>query len=193
MSRRLLSGVSSLSRSLSRFLSIVALLTPSACGGSDRSEIATPAAAPVEEWPPLATSPADAATVKTVLGSADGAQVRVRAYLVAVTLPCPVCNTSLGQGRSSARPNEGAIGRARAPDTTPGPGCAPCPPPAATFSDEAPRASAAPSSGPLRAVGAAQGLQPRHVGHLYLLTGTFHTNGPQGAELEVTDIRALDH
>ena len=168
-------------------------LTLSACGGDSRSQIAMPAAAPpVEEWPPRSTSPADAATVKTVLGSADGAQVRVRAYLVAVTLPCPACNTSLGQGRSAPRPNEGAIGRARAPATTPGPGCAPCPPPAATFSDEAPKASAAPSSGPLRAVGAAEGLQARHVGHVYVLTGTFHVNGPQGAELDVTDIRAVD-
>lgn len=164
------------------------------CGTGDRSQIATPAssASPVEEWPPLAQSPTDASSVKSVLASADGAQVRVRAYLVAVTLPCPTCNTSLGQGRSSPRPNEGAIGRARAPTAAPGPGCSPCPPPAATFSDERPTASAAPESSPLRATGAAEGLQPRHVGHLFLLTGTFHAKGAQGAELEVTDIRALE-
>ena len=162
-----------------------------ACGQAHDTMIGARAASSAsDDWPPVAKSPADAATVKTVLASADGAQVHVRAYLIAVTLPCPACNTNLGQRRSVIR-QEG-IGRARPPPPTPGPGCAPCPPPAATFSDEAPTASAGPAAAPLRAVGAAEGLQPRHMGHLFLLTGTFHPNGDSGPELEVTDVRALE-
>ncbi|NVL67919.1 hypothetical protein, partial [Escherichia coli] len=70
--------------------------------------------------------------------------------------------------------------------------CTACPPPAVTINDEPPKASASPSSPPLRATGAAEGLQARHVGHLFLFTGTLHANGAQGPELEVTDVRALD-
>lgn len=73
------------------------------------------------------------------------------------------------------------------------PGCLPCPAPAATFSDDASSdpGSAAPR---IRATGAAEGLQPRHVGKSFLLTGTFHAGaavGGTGPELEVTDVRAL--
>lgn len=161
-----------------------------ACGGSQDTMIAVAPPPQAEEWPPSVPSAPDAATVKTVLSSVDGAQVRVRAYLVAVTLPCPACNTSLGARRSS--PHEDAIGRARPPPPSRGPGCEPCPTPAATFSDEAPKASAGSESPPLRAVGAAEALQARHVGHLFLLTGTFHATGPMGPELEVTDVRAID-
>jgi hypothetical protein len=71
------------------------------------------------------------------------------------------------------------------------PGCLPCPSPAATFSDDGPTASATPSA-PLRAVGVAEGLQPRHVGKRFLLTGTFHVKGAMGPELDVTDVRALE-
>ena len=35
-------------------------------------------------------------------------------------------------------------------------------------------------------------VEGRHVGHVFLLTGTFHANGAAGPELEVTDVRALE-
>lgn len=137
----------------------------------------------------MAPPTADAVDVRSALVCAEGAQIRVRAYLVAVTSPCPACNV----GERSGAPPEGKIGksppaRTRMPDM---PGCLPCPAPAATFSDEAPTASATPSA-PLRAVGAAEALQPRHVGKSFLLTGTFHAKGALGPELDVTDVRALE-
>jgi hypothetical protein len=161
------------------------------CGGAQDSQIgvAAPPRPVVDEWPlpAPAQAPPDVSTVRTVVSSADGAQVHVRAYLVATTLPCPACNTGT---RKVLR--EDAIGRTGRPEGPMAPGCSACPPPAVTISDEAPKASASPSSPPLRATGAAEGLQARHVGHMFLFTGTFRANGAQGPELEVTDVRAID-
>jgi hypothetical protein len=159
------------------------------CGGAQDSHIgvAAPPRPAVDEWPLPGHAPPDVSTVRTVVSSADGAQVRVRAYLVAVTLPCPACNTGT---RKVLR--EDAIGRTGRPEGPMAPGCSACPPPAVTINDEAPKASASPASPPLRATGAAEGLQARHVGRLFLFTGTFHANGAQGPELEVTDVRTLD-
>jgi hypothetical protein len=183
-----------LSSVLGILLALALAPAPLGCGGAQTPEIgvaATPPPRESDEWPPLSTSPADAATVKTVLGSADGARVRVRAYLVAVTLPCPACNVD---GRTTSREDlPGHTARPRGPLP---PGCLPCPDPAATISDDVPTASPTAASSstnpPLRATAAALGLQPRHVGHMFLLTGVFHANGAQGPELEVTDVRALD-
>ena len=159
------------------------------CGGAQDMTIGV-AAAPrpsSDEWPPPSPLPPDAVTVTNVLASSDGSQVRVRAYLVAVTVPCPVCNVG---GRSMPREEvTGRTSRLRGPAP---PGCLPCPDPAATISDDGPPASGSPSSAPLRAVAVAGGLQPRHVGHMFVLTGVFHANGANGPELEVTDVRALD-
>ena len=144
----------------------------------------------IADWPPVVTSPGESVTVDAALRSADGAQIRVRGYLVALTAPCPACN--VGRDLGQAPKDEGSIGRtarARGPEM---PGCAPCPPKAATFSDEAPAASASPSSSPLRAVGGAEALQARHVGHMFVLTGTFHPRGEQGPELDVSDVRAIE-
>ena len=60
--------------------------------------------------------------------------------------------------------------------------------------DENPKSAEAQVSGRplLRAVGVAAALQPRHIGHSFLFIGVFHAKGPNGPELEVTDIRALD-
>jgi hypothetical protein len=55
-----------------------------------------------------------------------------------------------------------------------------------------PTAAGSSTNPPLRAVGVAGGLQRRHVGKVFLLTGVFHANGAQGPELDVTDVRALD-
>lgn len=156
------------------------------CGGGAPSAV-SPAAPSTDAWPPLAALPHDAIGATAALASADGEQVRVRAYLVAVTLPCPAC--SVGE-RTGAAPDP-RVGKSRRPPSPSMPGCLPCPNPAATFSDEGPAASAT-SSAPLRAVGAAEGLQPRHVGKVFLLTGTFHAKGPMGPELDVTDVQALD-
>jgi hypothetical protein len=161
-----------------------------ACGGAAEESTIGKAKAPVlsaksgDEWPMRASSPPpDVLSVKAVLGSIDGtplhdgAQIHVRAYLVAVTVPCPACNVSRKTTRTDPR-------------GTP-PGCAPCPPPAVTFADEPPGSSAASRGAPLRAVGSAEGLQARHVGQLFLLTGTFHAHGDLGPELDVTDVRTL--
>jgi hypothetical protein len=144
----------------------------------------------VAEWPPVATSPGESVTVDTALRSVEGAQIRVRAYLVALSPPCPAC--SIGTDRGEATKNEGSVGhtaRPRGPDL---PGCIPCPPAAATFSDQIPTASPGPASAPLRAVGSAEGLQARHVGHMFVLTGTFHPRGQLGPELDVSDVRAIE-
>lgn len=168
-----------------------ALVVSSACAscGGSGSQIAAPGATNEDEWPAPSTAPADAATVKTVLASADGAQVRVRAYLVAVTVPCPPC--SAGEKRG-ATPDP-RIGKSPAVRRRDMPGCLPCPKAAATFSDELPTAkgSPGPEHAPLRAVGVAEALQARHVGKAFLLSGTFHAKGDEGPELEVMDIRAL--
>jgi hypothetical protein len=138
-----------------------------------------------DEWPMRASSvPADTVDAKGALASLDGAELHVRAYLVAVTLPCPACNVSRATTRSDPR-------------GTP-PGCAPCPPPAVTFADAPPARASSPSQRPadapppLRASGGAEGLQARHVGQRFLLTGTFHATGEGAPVLEVTDVRALD-
>jgi hypothetical protein len=160
------------------------------CGASKDIIVDSPgSAAGRDEWPAPATSPPDAASVNTVLGAADGAEVRVRAYLIAINLPCAPCNTTLGAHHEA--PHEEGIGHARASLPVAGPGCDPCPPPAATFSDDRPKAAALNNSPPLRATGGAEGLQARHVGHMFLLTGIFHAAGRSGPELEVTDVRAL--
>jgi hypothetical protein len=161
------------------------------CGGPAADTSIGRAKAPVlsarsgDEWPMRASSvPADAVDAKGALASLDGAQLHVRAYLVAVTLPCPACNVSRATTRSDPR-------------GTP-PGCAPCPPPAVTFADAPPAGASAPSRRasdappPLRAIGGAEGLQARHVGQRFLLTGTFRASGEGGPALDVTDVRALD-
>ena len=166
-------------------------LGASGCGaGKDMDVVIVPSQAS-NEWPAPAIAPPDASTVRNAVASADGAQVRVRAYLVAVNLPCPACNNGLG-ARKTAPPREENIGRARPREATVGPGCSQCPAQAATFSDEGPKAAASGDAPTLRAVGVAEGLQPRHVGHAFLLTGTFHAKGENGPELDVTDVRALE-
>lgn len=146
---------------------------------------ASPPPSQDDEWPQPAQSPPDAISVKSALEGTDGAQVRVRAYLVAVDAPCPACNVG---ARSKHQDLPGRTTRPTAINPT---GCLPCPDPVATISDEVPTASGGPKSPPLRAGAAASGLQPRHVGHLFLLTGIFHSNTENGPELEVTDVRAL--
>jgi hypothetical protein len=145
----------------------------------------------VADWPPVVTSPVPAVTVNDALGSADGAQIRVRGYLIAVTLPCPACN-NVGADRGKSTKVEGRIGKTARPRGPDVPGCQPCPAAAATFSDAVPTSLSSPDSAPLRAVGGAEGLQARHIGHMFLLTGTFHATGPDGPELDVSDVRAID-
>jgi len=142
------------------------------------------------DWPPDATSAADAVTVDTALRSVEGAQIRVRAYLVARSPPCTACNVT-GQASRPQPQGPDRIGRTQRTNAPDLPGCNQCPPAAVTFSDQPPTASPAPASAPLRAVGVAEGLQARHLGHLFLLTGTFHPRAEQGPELDVTDVRAL--
>jgi hypothetical protein len=164
------------------------------CGGSKDAavgESSVPPSRQSDEWPARATAPPDAASVKTVLDSADSVPVKMRGYLVAINVPCPVCNTELGSPRSGKAHDTG-IGRSRKTETPAGPGCVPCPTPAATFSDDPPKKAASPDSAPIRAVGAALGLQPRHIGHVFLLTGTLHTNGAAGPEIDVSDVQILD-
>jgi hypothetical protein len=178
---------------VARSVALAAIVGASAgCGGPAEEASIGRAKAPVlsarsgDEWPVRATSvPADTVDAKGALASPDGAQLHVRAYLVAVTLPCPACNVSRATTRSDPR-------------GTP-PGCAPCPPPAVTFADAPPlsRASdparhASDGAAPLRAIGGAEGLQARHVGQRFLLTGTYHASGEGGPALDVTDVRALD-
>lgn len=160
------------------------------CGGGGVGEPLVPAAAPRDPtWPSPGVAPPDALDVRAALSSlesVDGAAVRVRAYLVAVTLPCPACAV----GERTAKAPEPAVGRSRRPRLPDMPGCLPCPTPAATFGDRA-SLGADDAEPRLRATGAAEGLQSRHVGKAFLLTGTFHARGVQGPELEVTDVRAL--
>jgi hypothetical protein len=173
-------------------LTATALTLPlvlTSCGGQDMQigVAASPPPSQNDEWPQLvANSPPDAVGVTSALECADGARVRVRAYLVAIAAPCPACNV----GARSKR--EDLPGRTSKPTAINPTGCLPCPDPVATISDEVPTASGGPKSPPLRAVGVASGLQPRHVGHLFLLTGTFHARLENGPELDVTDVRALD-
>lgn len=178
------------------------LLVVLGCGGSSQSELLhTPVGesqSPSElaaraEWPAPAQAPDDAMDVEAVVACAEGTPVRVRAYLVAVTVPCPACNVGERTGTAPER----MIGKSSRPRSLGMPGCLPCPNPAATF-----RSAAEPSRGtvgardesglPLRAVGVAEGLQSRHVGKRFLLTGTWHATGATGPELDVTDIRALN-
>ncbi len=145
------------------------------------------------DWPPVAhdaTAVADAVTVDTALRSVDGAQVRVRGYLVARTPPCAACNVT-GQSDKPQPAAPDRIGHTARPNGPDMPGCNQCPPAAVTFSDQPPTASPSPSAPPLRAVGVAEGLQARHLGHVFVLTGTFHPRGEQGPELDVTDVRAI--
>jgi len=146
------------------------LLCGAGCGagGSDVSVQSPNGPAPLEEWPSPSTIPADAIRVKELLASPDGSQVRVKAYLVASAPPCAPCV-------------------APPPPAT----CAPCPTPAATFSDDVPGSAIRPASATLRAVGLAGNLATRHVGRLFLLSGTFRIAGGQAPELQVSDIRAL--
>ena len=153
------------------------------CGGSQIS--AAKAVDANDAWPARAKPAEDTATVAEALAGVDGAHVRVRGYLVAVTLPCPACN--VGTNRP---PREDIAGRTSRPRVPAPPGCLPCPDPAATIGDDPPRA---PSPRPsLRAVGLALALQPRHVGGICLLDGVLHTPATGGPELDVKDLRALD-
>jgi hypothetical protein len=153
------------------------------CGGAQVS--AAPATAAADPWPGRSKSADDTATVSEALAGASGAHVRVRGYLVAVTLPCPACN--VGTNRP---PREDIAGRTSRPRGPAPPGCLPCPDPAATIGDDPP---GAPSPRPsLRAVGVALALQPRHVGGMFVLDGVLHTTGPDGPELDVKDLRAID-
>lgn len=188
-------------RALPRALALVLALAPapalalalslaiSGCGRQDMQigVAASPPPSQNDEWPQLvAHSPPDAVGVKSALECAEGAQIRVHAYLVAIAAPCPACNV----GARSKR--EDLPGRTSKPTAINPTGCLPCPDPVATISDELPTASGGPKSPPLRAVGVAGGLQPRHVGHLFLLTGVFHARAENGPELDVTDVRALE-
>jgi hypothetical protein len=177
-------------RVVARFVTAPALalsLVLTSCGGQDMQigVAASPPPSQNDEWPQLAQSPPDAVSVKSALECAEGAQIRVRAYLVAIAAPCPACNVG------ARTQHQDLPGRTSKPTAINPTGCLPCPDPVATISDEVPTASGAPASPPLRAVGVAGGLQPRHVGHLFLLTGVFHARTENGAELEVTDVRAL--
>ena len=173
-----------LALSLSSSLSLVTF----GCGGQDMQigVAASPPPSQNDEWPQRAIAPPDAITVKSTLEAVDGAQVRVRAYLVAIASPCPACNTG-ERGKHQDVP-----GRTTKPTAMNPTGCLPCPDPVATINDELPTASGGPTSPPLRAVAVAGGLQQRHVGHPFLFTGIFHPRAENGPELEVTDIRALD-
>ncbi|HSO31776.1 MAG TPA: hypothetical protein VLT33_04655 [Labilithrix sp.] len=173
----------------------VALL---ACGGAAAQDLevgVTPrkGVAAIGDWPPVvAAAEGEALTVETALRSVEGAPIRVRAYLIARTPPCAACNVT-GQSEATVKRPEDRIGktaRSRGPEM---PGCNQCPPAAATFGDQpATAASPSPASPSLRAVGAAEGLQARHLGHLFLLTGTLRPRGEQGPELDVTDVKAVE-
>jgi len=165
------------------------------CGGAVRQDMeigATPrkSVGALGEWPPDATDATDAVTVDTALRSVEGAQIRVRAYLVARTPPCTACNVT-GQSERTLPRGPDRIGRTQRTNAPDLPGCNQCPPAAVTFSDQQPTASPGPGSSPLCSVGVAEGLQARHVGHMFLITGTFHPRAAQGPELDVTDVRAL--
>lgn len=174
------------------------LLAFLACGGAASREMevgVTPrkSVGALGDWPPSAKDAADVAdavTVDTALRSVEGAQIRVRGYLVARTPPCAACNVT-GQADKPQPPAPDRIGRTARPSGPELPGCNQCPPAAVTFSDQPPTASPSPSAPPLRAVGVAEGLQARHLGHVFVLTGTFHPRGEQGPELDVTDVRAI--
>ena len=161
------------------------------CGASQESTVGVAKRAPSssDDWPALSPWPSDAATVDQVVAAADGTQVQLRAYLAAVKLPCPACNVMPLQA-----PREGVTGRTGHPSGVAPPGCLPCPAAAATLIDENPR-SPETSKTPrakLRAVGLAAALQERHIGHAFFFIGVFHANGPDGPELDVTEVRALD-
>lgn len=167
------------------------VLGASGCGGSQNANVRILGLPePVgETWPARTPWPLEAYTVEEVLASADGTQVRLVAYLLAIKVPCPVCNVG---GPVASR--EEVTGRTSRPRGPAAPGCLPCPDPAATLGDESPRSPYAQGSTRprLRAVGAASGLQSRHVGRSFFFVGVFHATGPNGPELEVTDVRALD-
>jgi hypothetical protein len=168
------------------------MLSASGCGGPDgyTARIAGLPEPVGEAWPARTPWPLESATVDQVLASPDGAPVRLIAYLVAVKVPCPVCN--VGTNRP---PREDVVGHTARPSGPAPPGCLPCPDPAATVGDEPPTAPDRGGGAPkprLRAVGVAGGLQPRHVGRNFFFIGVFHAHGPNGPELEVTDVRALD-
>lgn len=172
---------------------LAVMLSAPACGGPDgyTARIAGLPEPVGEAWPARTPWPLESQTVDQVLASPDGARVRVIGYLVAVKVPCPVCNVG-----TSRPPREEVVGhtpRARGPAP---PGCLPCPDPAATIADEPPNAPESDgksrSSSKVRAVGVAGALQPRHVGRNFFFIGVFHAHGPNGPEVEVTDVRALD-
>ena len=139
-------------------------------------------------WPPLATEDStDAMTADAALRALDGATIKVRAQLVAIATPCPKCNVSpdLGEGTAEGA-SVGRTSRERGP-VKPGPnlpGCVRCPGAAVTFAD-------GPGAPPLRATGSAEALQRRHIGQVFVITGTFHARGESGPELETTDVHAI--
>ena len=128
-------------------------------------------------------------TVKSALESADGAQVRVRAYLVAVDAPCPACNV----GAPARSTKTCSVERRRATARSTPTGCLPCPDPAATISDEVPTASARaeePDAPRGRGGGraAASSRRPPLPAHRRVP----RHGRESGPELEVTDVRAID-
>jgi hypothetical protein len=142
----------------------------------------------VEPWPLAAEASLDAVDVATALASSDGAPLRVRATLLAVSAPCPAC--AVGE-RTGPRP-EPPVGSSLRPHTRAMPGCLPCPSPSPTFGDGA-------ASPTLRAVGVAEGLQRRHVGREFLLVGTLRARArrDEGSDapppvLDVVEVRAIE-
>ena len=142
----------------------------------------------VAEWPPVATSPADAvdregrarlrgrrADPRARVSRRDHAAVSgVQHRADSAGEPTKEARSGRADRRGRALPTAGAARRARRPR----------PPSATRFPDL--RAASA----PLRA-GGAEGLQARHVGHMFLLTAR-STRGPAGPELDVSDVRALE-
>lgn len=136
----------------------------------------------VEEWPPMTHSTAGTLSLREVLSSPDGAEVRAHAVLKALTPPCSQCNIH-GPRAASITPQE-RVGRTARPRGEGTPGCPPCPPAAAFFTDDTEATT-------LRAVGSAEGLQSRHIGQVFVLRGTFHTSAEHGPSLDVSEVQIV--
>jgi hypothetical protein len=177
-----------------RVAGVVVMLLGPACGGAPAvgQDVGVTPRKPVGalgDWPPAvdAAAAADAVSVDVALRSPPGSRLRVRAYLVARTPPCPACNVTGQSEAKVTRPGDriGKTGRTSGPEM---PGCVPCPPASATISDEA---APSPATAALRAIGGAEGLQARHVGHAFVLTGTLRADA-EGPALDVTEVQAVE-